>query len=146
MSHFTFRLDAVLRTRENRRDRFRGRLARAVAEEERFAGLQAALDERRRKLASQYREASAPGALDVVRLIDCRRYDRLLAVEQQRLEERRRRTTERIARRRAALLAADREVRVLEKLEAKQADRHRQEQTRRESRILDEVAATHCSP
>ena len=47
---------------------------------------------------------------------------------------------EEIERRRQTLVQANRDVRVLEKLREKQAGRHRQEEDRRETKVLDEVA------
>ncbi len=45
-----------------------------------------------------------------------------------------------IEHRRLALVEANREVRVLEKLREKQVTRHRRDENRRETKVLDEVA------
>ena len=73
-------------------------------------------------------------------LIESQRYEVTLRIyEKQTLEQRKRLAVE-IERRREALLAANREVRVLEKLREHQIERHREEENRRDVKRLDEVA------
>ena len=63
----------------------------------------------------------------------------LRAYEKQALEQRKRVAAE-IERRREALLAANRDVRVLEKLREHQLQRHRDDENRRDIKRLDEIA------
>jgi len=142
MPHFTFRLQSLLRLREDRRDECRARLAAAINDDHALAQRQAELEHERRELVAQCREAAAPGDLDVDRLLECRRYDRLLTTERDQLVAWRQQAAERIEQDRETLLAADREVRALEILKTRQQDQHREEAKRREIKTLDEMAAT----
>ena len=73
-------------------------------------------------------------------MIESQRYEvTLRAYEKQTLAQRERLAVE-IERRREALLAANREVRVLEKLREHQIERHREEENRRDIKRLDEIA------
>jgi flagellar export protein FliJ len=74
-------------------------------------------------------------------LIDSQRYEFLLLAQVEALKQQAVRLTEETERRREALVAADREVRTLEKLREKQKLEHQQEQQRLEVKFLDEVAA-----
>jgi len=142
MSNFTFRLKTLLRVREDERDERRLRLADALEHDAIVGQRQSELDRRRRELLARRREAAAPGELDVERLIECRCYEQLLAAEHDQLETKRCETIGQIDQRRESLLAADREVRVLDKLEEKQRQRHCDEHQRHEVKRLDEIAAT----
>jgi len=51
-----------------------------------------------------------------------------------------------VHKRREAVVAADREVRVLEKLRDSQHERHRDEETKQEAKRLDEMAVLRYRP
>jgi len=63
-----------------------------------------------------------------------------LKAHRKQLEGQREQVAVEIERRREVLVAANREVRVLEKLREKQSQRHREEENRREAKQLDEAA------
>lgn len=142
MSSVTFPLKTLLRAGENQRDRCRVQLADAMRDEDVLAQQQVELDRQRRELTAQCREAASPGQIDVDRLMEYGRHQRHLAIEQERLAAQRQRTADLIETRREELLTADREVRALEKLEARQCQRLDLARLRRQRRELDEMAAT----
>jgi flagellar export protein FliJ len=91
-------------------------------------------------LKQQCRRSSLPGAVDVDRLIDAQRYELLILAQRHVLEQHEQTLAVEIERRREALVAADREVRILEKLREKQEQEHRRQQEREDVKVLDEVA------
>jgi flagellar export protein FliJ len=141
MSKFRFRLATLLRIQEAARDQRRSELAEAFRAEqtlrERMSGLQQQYDE----LKQRYRQAGASGQVDIDRLIDVQRYELVLSAEQQLLRQHEAALAQEIERRRQALVAADREVRVLEKLRQQQHERHQVDQQRQDARKMDEVAS-----
>ncbi|NUQ62436.1 MAG: flagellar export protein FliJ [Pirellulales bacterium] len=140
MAKFTFRLATLLKIREAARDERRAELAQAYQAD-------AALQEEHRRLAELlaqmadvYRNASAPGVIDVERLLETQRHDMLVRVQIQYLEKQRAAVAEEIERRRAVLAEANRQVKVLENLRERQLERHREEEGLRERKQLDEAA------
>jgi flagellar FliJ protein len=131
----------LLRIREATRDEQRNRLAEALRAEEVLRQRLDELASELRDLNGQYRHAKQTGTLDVDRLIDAQRYELVLLAQEQVLRQQARTLAQEVDRRRQALMAADQEVRVLEKLRETQAERHRADDERREGKQLDEVAA-----
>ena len=140
MARFIFRLTALLRLRESRRDECRAALADAYRVDEvlgrQLEGLRQELDGlrefRRRKISSK--------AIDIDPLVEAQRYELVLRAQQQHVAQQRQTVAAQIELRRQALVEADREVRVLEKLRQRQAEQHRREEELREAKRLDEVA------
>ena len=140
MAKFKFRLATLLRLREAARDDRRSQLAEAYRVDD---VLQARLGEVSQQLAGlrvHCRKVAGPGAVDVDRLVEAQRYELALRAHQSQLNQQREAVSAEIERRRQALVDANRDVRVLEKLREKQVRRHRQEENRREVKLLDEVA------
>ncbi|MBI3838465.1 MAG: flagellar export protein FliJ [Planctomycetia bacterium] len=141
MARFQFRFKALLDVREATRDERRVQLAEIQAEDrklkERRAGLERELGDHQELLRCR----TSPGPLDIDRLVTAHRYDLVLRCELQALAEHERKFATEIERRREALVAADREVRVLEKLCERQHEQFRQQQALVETKQLDEAAA-----
>ena len=140
MAKFKFRLATLLRLREATRDERRTELAEAYRADD---VLGEHLDHVGRELGllqAQCRKAAGPGTVDVDRLVEAQRYEVALRAQENQLAEQRKVVGAEIDRRRQTLLAADRNVRLLEKLREKQARRHRLEEDRQEIKQLDEVA------
>jgi flagellar export protein FliJ len=140
MAQFQFRLTSVLRLRESIRDQRRSQLAEAYQAE-------AVLQQQRNQLLAeiqalrkQYQQAAAPGTLDADRLLDVQRYELVTKSQLQALDEQQQRLSVEIERRREALVAADRDVRVLEKLRETQRAHHQHEEHLREVKQWDELA------
>jgi flagellar FliJ protein len=140
MAEFKFRLATLLRLREATRDERRAELAEAYRADDQLSEHLDRLQRELGRLQAQCRRAAGPGTVDVDRLVESQRYEVTLRARQSRLTGQRQAIAEEIDRRRQALVAADRDVRLLEKLREKQARRHRQEEHRRETKELDEVA------
>src|SRR5262245_11417015 len=143
MPQFQFRLANVLRLREATRDERRGQLAEALrlltAAEARLAELCAEAA----RIKGLAQSAARPGVVDVDRLLETQRYEIALRLEEQRAQQQVRVIADEAERRRLVLVEADRDVRVLERLRARQEERHEQHDRRREARLLDEAA---CRP
>lgn len=138
MARFQFRLAALLRLREAARDERRAQLAEVFR-------LAESLAEQLRRVAENLREvarsrAVSSGAVDVEKLLAATRYEAVLLVEQAQLERQTTAVAVEIEKRREALVAADRDVRALEKLREAQQTRHRAEQEQKSIKQLDEAA------
>jgi flagellar FliJ protein len=140
MSTFRFRLSPVLQVREAARDERRTALGEAYRADELLRQRLEAVEAELQRLRGLAREAARPGPVDVDRLVEAQRYALRLRSAQAQILRQREELAAEIQRRRQALLVADREVRVLEKLRQRQADRHRREEDRREVKRLDELA------
>jgi flagellar protein FliJ len=140
MPQFRFRLATLLRLRETVRDRRRVQLAESRRADADLAGQLERLAGQQQRLEAERRQAAGPGSVDAGQLLAAHRY--AVALEQQKEDVRQRRQTlaVEIDRRRQALLAADRDVQVLEKLRERRDDQHRREEERRAARLLDEAA------
>jgi flagellar export protein FliJ len=138
MRKFQFRLATLARLREAVRDQRRGQLADAL-------GVQTVLEDKiglvDRNLAEARELQTAPvGAVDVDRLLNGERYELVLQAERQGLTLQLAKVTAEVVKRREALVAADQDVKALEKLRATQHEEWRQQSERETMRELDEVA------
>ncbi len=140
MGKFKFRLATLMRIRQQVRDQRRGQLAEAYDAESQLKQRAEDLNQDLRQLNDEYRRAGGTGSVDVDRLLAAQRYEVVLRSQRQQLREQIDMLATEIERRRLALVEADRDVRVLEKLREKQLRRHREEEGRRETKRLDEVA------
>ncbi len=140
MAKFKFRLATLLRLREATRDERRTELAEAYRADNLLREHLDRVGQELSWLRAQCRKVAGPGTVDVDRLAETQRYELVLRAQQNQLTGQREAVGVEIDRRRQALLEADRDVRVLEKLRHKQAQRHRREEERQEIKQLDEVA------
>ena len=138
MPKFTFQLESLLRVRCAQRDERRAELAQAFRAEEILRRQQAEIAS---EIAQVRQQRTTPGGtLNVDALLDAARHEFVLSSQRKVLEDQSGQVSAEIERRRQSLVAADQQVRVLEKLRETQAERHRaQEQTHEQNR-LDEVA------
>ena len=140
MAKFKFRLATLLRLREAARDERRSQLAQAYRADEIIESQRRRIARELSELEGQNRQASAPGDLDIDRLLEGRRYELVLRSEEQQTAQQHQTVRAEVERRREALVGANREVRVLEELRQRQLQRHRQEENRQEIKLLDEAA------
>lgn len=140
MKTFRFRLATLLRLREATRDERRSQLAEAYLAEQKLkehrANVMAEADELRR----HYGHAGGLGPLDVDRLLDAHRHELVLAAQLKFIDDQSAKLAPEIEKRRQALVAADREVRVLENLRETWKERHQKEAQLVEMKGIDEVA------
>jgi flagellar FliJ protein len=138
MARFQFRLAVLLQLREAVRDERRSQLAEAFR-------LADSLEAQRQQFLDNLHELNqqrsvATGLIDVDRLLSASRYEAVLMLEIRNLERQQAAVATEIEKRREALVDADRDVRSLEQLREAQLERHREEQERRQMKVLDEVA------
>lgn len=142
MSRFKYRMATLLKIREGVRDERRAELATAYLAEqklrERRDAVQAELNDH---LAEQQQSVSQGAAVDVDRLLNTHRYQLILRAEITVLDRQAEMLASEIEKRRQALVAADREVRALEKLKESQYERHRQGELFAENKQFDEIAS-----
>ncbi len=140
MAKYKFRLKTLQRLRETRRDQQRAYLAEAFRAEQLLAEQRMELAEELTTVRELQRSASAGRYLDVNRLLEAQRYDLLLKSRSQELEKQSTLLAAEIERRRQLLVEADRDVRLMEKLDERQHREFAREMQRRETRQLDEAA------
>jgi flagellar export protein FliJ len=140
MAKFKFRLATLLRLRELARDERRGQLAQAYRAQEILEEQKRQLEEHLTELRRGARFASGPGEINVDRLLEARRFETVLLAQRQDVDRKQEAIGREVERRRQALVEANREVLVLENLRARQQERHRAEEGRRETKNLDEIA------
>lgn len=139
---FSFRLQTVLRLRILERDERRGELAKALRAAE-------ILEERRQQVVGEMQENQAlsrklaePGSADVNRILQTRRYEAILKGSLAQISTQAKQVAAEVERRRQILTEADRQVRVLEKLELRQREEYERKELRQEMKQLDEVATS----
>lgn len=139
MARFRFRLATLLKLREAARDARRSELGQAHEAAAILARKESALAAQLRALKQQVRTAAKPGRINLERMIQAQRYEAVLQTERQVIAEQASRLAHETERRRAAVVAADREVRVLEKLQDRQETRHRQQELKDEVKELADI-------
>jgi flagellar protein FliJ len=142
MPRFRFRLQTLQRLRETTRDDLRARLAEAYQAERILAEQRAAVAAETAALTEAQRRLMIDGALDVTRLLESQRYQRLLEAQGRTLAEQTAKLADEIESRRQAVVEADRQVRVLNKLHERRRREHQDAEQAAESRRLDEIAVT----
>lgn len=141
MAKFQFRLTALLRLRETHRDERRADLAQAYQAMDIIEKQTAELTTQLVGVTEAARKALAPGVIHVDRIMGANREQLIFESQRRELERQHALLVDEIERRRATLSEADQQVKVLEKLKETQRRRHRQQQDRQETKMLDEFAA-----
>ncbi len=141
MARFNFRLKTLRRIREIHRDEQRGRLATAYEAERILQQQRDALTAEAAEHLENQRRAMREGPIDVNWMLTTQRYQLALEAQSKVLAEQAAKLAEEVERRRVALVEADREVRILDKLEERQRAQHKIGAIRAETKLLDEVAS-----
>jgi flagellar FliJ protein len=140
MATFHFRLATLLRLREADRDERRAQLADAQQAEAIVAGRISEMDQEIRAIRQHGQLAASPGKVDVDQLLDMQRYEMQLKIERAATEDQRQKIAQEVERRLERAIAADREVRILEKLRETQLAKHRSEEEKVDQKRFDELA------
>jgi flagellar FliJ protein len=140
MATFHFRLATLLRLREAERDERRAQLSDAQQAEAIVAARVSEIDREIGFIRQLGQLATAPGKVDVDQLLDMQRYDAQLKLERIAAEDQRGKIAQEVERRLERAIAADREVRILEKLRETQLAKHRSEEEKVEQKRFDEMA------
>ncbi len=141
MAKYRFRLATLQRLREIHRDELRSKLAEAIQAQEVLDQQLVEVGNELDRLQTARREAVAGGRTDINQLLASQRYHQVLLAQQATMTEQARLLALEAERRRQNVVEADQEVRVLERLHERQVASFRQEELRREMKVLDEVAA-----
>ena len=140
MSVFRFRLETLLKLRESDRRQRQVELAEAYRAEqvlrEQMDGLAAELAGHKERV----RAASAGNTVDVNELLDMNRYELILKTQSAALGQQTAQIQEEVEKRRGLVVAADREVRVLENLRERRLAAHQLAEAQREMKELDEIS------
>ena len=140
MAKYRFRLNTVQKVREAYRDQQRASLAEAFRAEQILAENRAQLVVEENELRELQRSAIHGEYLDVNRLVEAQRYELLLKAQGQELAKQAVLLAAETERRRQTLVEADREVRVLEKLDERHRRAYDRDDQRAETKRLDDVA------
>ena len=140
MGAFTFRLQSVLKVRREARDQARYELARALQAETILKTQQEEGQEEVRQLLSQLVKAQTTGEISVDWIMELRRYEVVLKTQLAQVLEQMEQVGAEVERRRDLLANADREVKVLERLEAKKKNEWLKREQRLEQVENDEAA------
>ena len=140
MAKYKFRLNTLQKVRQANRDQQRASLAEAFHAEQVLAENRAQLDAEERELRDLQRSANEGQYLDVNRLLEAQRYELLLKAQGQELAKQAVLLAAETERRRLTLVEADREVRVLEKLDERHHRAHIRDEQHVETKRLDDVA------
>lgn len=144
MSNFRFRLQTVLRLRMAARDERRAELGRAqrAAEVLREQQERIAADLAQNQVAVREfmaKQAASTGGVNVDHLLNANRHALILKAQSGQLAQQQKQIEVEISKRQAALVEADRDVRVLEKLQEKGLKEHELHELAKEQRELDEI-------
>lgn len=139
MAQFQFRLATLLKLRRVVRDERRRHLAEALHADAILQERRAELEETLAQVRREYHLGQGP--LDVDQILNTQRYEMVIRSESQLLAQQSATLESEIENRRQAAVAADRDLRVLEMLRDRQAERYRQAEARREMKRLDEIAS-----
>ena len=141
MNNLAIRLQPLIKLRKATRDERRADLAKAYQAEQilqqRIDHIQTDIEQTRKDVHSM----SEPGELNVDQILHGQRYEMLLKLQQREIEQQQEQLQVEVERRRQALIEADRELRVLEKLQEKKMAELLAHEQKLESRHLDEVAS-----
>jgi len=140
MATFHFRLATLLRLREADRDERRAQLADAQQAEAIVAARVVEIDREIGAIRQLGQLAAAPGKVDVDQLLDMQRYDAQLKLERIAAQDQREKIHQEVERRLERAIAADREVKILEKLRESQLTRHRNDEEKTDQKRFDELA------
>jgi flagellar FliJ protein len=141
MAKYRFRLETLRKLRATQRDELRRKLAEAhqaasMLEEQKFAVAEEIV-----ALQEAQRATTQGASTDVNRLLEAHRYQAVLRAQQSVLQNQAQVLAEEVERRRERVLEADRQVRVLDKLDERKQWEHELASLRAEVKELDEIAS-----
>jgi flagellar protein FliJ len=143
MAKYKFRLEALQKVREVRRDEQRASLAESFRAEQVLAENRAQIAAETNELREMQRLAMAGPYTNVNRLLEVQRYELLLKAQGEQLTKQALLLAAETERRRQILVELDRDVRALELLDEQHQRDFNREQQRLETKQLDETA-TNC--
>lgn len=139
MKKFNFKFKALLHLRESRRDTCRQLLANILAEEKALLEEKNEVLLKKEECEKSIREIGSSGSVDINRISSHRYYVNQLSKDILITEQKLERVGQQAALCRKALSKADQEVKILEKLRDKQEQLFLENESRMESRELEET-------
>lgn len=139
MAHFTFRLRALQKLREHHRDQCREDLARVLAEDEALVAQRMELETSRVQTLEELQRRLQTQRVDVAYATALRQHVGQLQAQIRQVDRQRAEVAERLEACRQRLVAADQDVKVLEKLEEKQRAEHEQVAEAKSAREREEI-------
>jgi flagellar protein FliJ len=141
MKAFRFRMATVLKLREATRDQKLAHLAEALAAADKLRTRRAEIHDELARLNRLHQGRTATGPVNLDVLLSSSRYDAVLRAELGAIASHEVTLNAEIGRRQNAVLAADRDVKMLEKLRDKQREAHRAAEALADLKLLDEIAS-----
>lgn len=141
MAKFQFRLTTLKKLREAHRDEMRAKLGEAYQAERLLQQQAETIREEEAAALSMQRQTLDRRDTNVNQLLDAQRYVATLRNALSNIGTQSQMLAVEIEKRRQALIAADQQVRVLEKLRDRQLQEHQREALRAEVKVMDEVAS-----
>ena len=141
MKKFRFRLETLRKIRETHRDEMRSKLAEAHQAVRMLEDQIALVQEEALELQTNLRSAVDGTKIDINGLLVGGRYQSVLRAQLETMKGQIELLETEVERRRLVVVEADREVRVLDKLEERQRAEHRKMQQRAEINELDEIGS-----
>ncbi|MCA9230401.1 MAG: flagellar export protein FliJ [Planctomycetales bacterium] len=141
MKKFRFRLNTLRKLREAHRDEMRAKLDEAYQALRILEDQISAAGEEVAQLQAAQRGALDGDMADVNAMLEAGRYQAVLRSQQKTMQDQIQLLTPEIERRRQAVIVADKEVRILDKLEERQRAEHRHLRQRAEISELDEIGS-----
>lgn len=139
MARFQFQFAALMSLRRNRRDLCRQMLAGALLEDDALKVKRDQLHQSRQEQLLDLKQRGRPGEVDVPAAAARRYYAGRLLGELGLVDRQRQVVSQQIAACRQALIAADQQVRVLERLEERGRDEFQYVEQRRENLALEDT-------
>ena len=136
----SFRLEPMLKLREQTRDERRRELAPAYEAQRILEDQLAEISSEQETSLRHTRRLAAPGELSVEGLLNSRRYESQLKSRVAELQQQMSQVLAEVERRRILLMEADRDVKVLEKLREREREQQVETARKREGKQLDEAA------
>ena len=138
---FKFRLEPLITIRDNELKECQAELAKAYNA---LRILEEALQELDRQLAEGVETArnliQAGQTVNVEHLLGLRRQEMFLRAQQNDLTQKMQMVNEEIEKRRAAVIAANKQLKIVEKLKEKRYEKYLEEENKKEIKIMDEIA------
>ena len=138
---FTFRLNPLITLRDNELKERQSELAKAFEARQILEKDQQAIDRQLEDGITTVRSLTQEGqTINVESLLSYRRQEMFLRAQQNDLLEKMKMIDEEIERRRVLVVAANKELKIVEKLKEKRYEKYLDEQNKTEMKIMDEIA------
>ena len=141
MPRYKFQLETLLDLRRDARTERQQRLADALRAEDVLVEQQANCERELIGLQTAQRSAATERHLDVTRMLETQRYELNIKSQLAGLQQKIEQVRQEAERRRQALVAADLEVKSLERLDQRHREEFARQESRREQREIDDLAS-----